>query len=58
MSINFNWFQATCVYSSAKYPASDYSPSQTTFSFEETMNFQKILHPKEGDDEVGYFALE
>ena len=34
--------QATCVYSSAKYPASDYSPSLTAFPLEDISNFEQL----------------
>ena len=42
--------QATCVYSSAKYPASDYSPSLKTFPLEDIFNFERKLHIKMDKD--------
>ena len=52
--IIFVEFKATCVYSSAKYPASDYSPSQTTFPLEETLKFEKEIHPLASYDNTGH----
>ena len=51
--IIFVEFKATCVYSSAKYPASDYSPSQNTFPLEETLKFEKEIHPLASYDNIG-----